>query len=175
MRRLVRPVQSMPPLQPSPPATWLQTLGSGVAAAAEALAVALPSAPKTRTTDSSPRLDGGAGHGAVEVGVQAEVDLEQEAPSGRAGQEGEGVQGGVPKLPSEMGPAERARYDMAVAEKAVQLACWLTQRVQAQLRKEEERAQSKADKSFVTVAGEAAPRYTAGIPLLCVSTADDGV
>eukprot|EP00475_Leptophrys_vorax_P014613 TRINITY_DN20909_c2_g1_i1.p1 TRINITY_DN20909_c2_g1~~TRINITY_DN20909_c2_g1_i1.p1 ORF type:complete len:526 (+),score=-3.57 TRINITY_DN20909_c2_g1_i1:314-1891(+) len=43
-------------------------------------------------------------------------------------------------------------YDLAVAERAVQLSCRLTQRVQDQLRRAEDVAQSKADKSFVTIA-----------------------
>lgn len=51
-----------------------------------------------------------------------------------------------------MAEEERKAYDLMIAEKAVQLSCWLSQRVQAQLRKAEEEAQSKADKSFVTVA-----------------------
>ncbi|CAI5494449.1 unnamed protein product [Closterium sp. Naga37s-1] len=43
-------------------------------------------------------------------------------------------------------------YDLAVAERAVQLSCRLTQRVQDQLRQAEDVARSKKDKSFVTVA-----------------------
>ncbi|GJP62940.1 hypothetical protein CLOP_g20003, partial [Closterium sp. NIES-67] len=43
-------------------------------------------------------------------------------------------------------------YDLAVAERAVQLSCRLTQRVQDQLRRAEDVARSKKDKSFVTVA-----------------------
>ncbi|CAI5524024.1 unnamed protein product [Closterium sp. Naga37s-1] len=43
-------------------------------------------------------------------------------------------------------------YDLGVAERAVQLSCRLTQRVQDQLRRAEDVARSKKDKSFVTVA-----------------------
>ena len=45
-------------------------------------------------------------------------------------------------------------YDVVVAERAVQLSCRLTQRVQDQLRQQADVARSKADKSFVTIAGE---------------------
>ena len=48
-------------------------------------------------------------------------------------------------------------YDVTVAERAVQLSCRLTQRVQDQLRQQADVARSKADKSFVTIAGEFTP------------------
>ncbi|CAI5470771.1 unnamed protein product [Closterium sp. Yama58-4] len=100
------------------------------------------------------------------VNVNAETDAVPSSPlsydSPPAAQTGNGASPEFPQPVSGLSFSERKfgplaevppeEYDLAVAERAVQLSCRLTQRVQDQLRRAEDVARSKKDKSFVTVA-----------------------
>ncbi|CAI7923491.1 unnamed protein product [Closterium sp. NIES-54] len=90
---------------------------------------------------------------AFETAATRHIEIRDEAPRQPSIDERtSALRGGLSK-PSDSEEATGGSYDLSVAERAVQLSCRLTKKVQAQLRREaEDVTRSKPDKSYVTVA-----------------------
>ncbi|CAI5509593.1 unnamed protein product [Closterium sp. Naga37s-1] len=90
---------------------------------------------------------------AFESAASRHIETRDEAPRQPSIDErASALRGGLSK-PSDSEEAAAGSYDLSVAERAVQLSCRLTKKVQAQLRREaEDVTRSKPDKSYVTVA-----------------------
>ncbi|CAI7764512.1 unnamed protein product [Closterium sp. NIES-53] len=90
---------------------------------------------------------------AFETAATQHIEIRDEAPRQPSIDErASALRGGLSK-PSDSEEATGGSYDLSVAERAVQLSCRLTKKVQAQLRREaEDVTRSKPDKSYVTVA-----------------------